>query len=183
MILLFGLAGSGKSTQGQLLAARMGWRWLSIGQLLRDTTDKKLRRKIQAAQRKGKLVDNKISTHMVRIAVNKAEREVGGEVLDGFPRDLEQAEWLAHGDYPVDLAIVLNVPKRNLLKRLHIRGRADDASAEVIEQRFKVFEGDISAIRQVLEGRGAKFVEVDGVGTVGEVHDRVMKEVEKCQLA
>jgi adenylate kinase len=39
MIVFFGPPGAGKSVQGQLLAARQGWRWLSTGQLLRDTKD------------------------------------------------------------------------------------------------------------------------------------------------
>ncbi|MDR0397610.1 MAG: nucleoside monophosphate kinase [Candidatus Nomurabacteria bacterium] len=179
MILLFGMAGSGKSTQGQLLAARFGWRWLSIGQLLRDTKD----RKIHRALRKGKLVDNKVSEHLVRIAVNRAERELGGEVLDGFPRDVEQALWLAKSDYKIDLAVIINVPRRELLKRLHIRGRADDISPEVVEQRFNIFESDIAKIRAILEEHGTKFAEVDGVGTVGEIHDRIVREVEKCGIA
>ena len=178
MILLFGLAGSGKSVQGQLLAARLGWRWLSIGQLLRDTKD----RKIHKALRKGVLVDNKITNHIMRIAISRAERELGGEILDGFPRDVEQAEWLVKNDYRIDLAIVLNVPRKELLQRLHIRGRADDASLEVIEQRFKVFDNDITMIRQILESHGTKFVSIDGTGTIGETHDKIMKEVEKCNL-
>ncbi|GHU09664.1 adenylate kinase [Alphaproteobacteria bacterium] len=176
MIVLFGLAGSGKSVQGQLLAARLGWRWLSIGQLLRDTKD----RKIHRALRRGALVDNKITNHIMRIAINRAGRDVSGEVLDGFPRDLEQAVWLVKNDYKIDVAVVLDVPRRELVKRLHIRGRADDTSAEVIEQRFEVFEKEIQPIRQLLEDHGTKFVDIDGVGTVGEIHDRIMKEVEKC---
>ncbi|MDR1032918.1 MAG: nucleoside monophosphate kinase [Candidatus Nomurabacteria bacterium] len=179
MILLFGMAGSGKSVQGQLLAARLGWRWLSIGQLLRDTKD----RKIHRAMRKGKLIDNKVTNHIVRISVNRAERELTGEVLDGFPRDVEQAEWLVKNGYKVDLVVVLSVPRRELLKRLHIRGRADDASQEAIEQRFKIFETEIAQIRQVLESSGTKFVEVNGVGHVGEIHDRIMLEVSKCGLS
>ena len=39
MIVFFGPAGAGKSVQGQILAARHGWRWLSSGQLLRDSRD------------------------------------------------------------------------------------------------------------------------------------------------
>ena len=39
MIVFFGPAGAGKSVQGQILAARFGWRWLSAGQLLRDSKD------------------------------------------------------------------------------------------------------------------------------------------------
>ena len=53
MIIFFGPAGSGKSVQGQILAARQGWRWLSTGQLLRDTHDVSVLQTMQA----GKLVN------------------------------------------------------------------------------------------------------------------------------
>ena len=53
MIVFFGPAGAGKSVQGQMLAARNGWRWLSAGQLLRDTRDPEL----FAQMRTGGLVD------------------------------------------------------------------------------------------------------------------------------
>jgi CRP-like cAMP-binding protein len=52
MIIFFGPAGSGKSVQGQLLAAKQGWRWLSTGQLLRDTRDPILLQSMQ----QGKLI-------------------------------------------------------------------------------------------------------------------------------
>ena len=42
MIIFFGPAGAGKSVQGQILSARHGWRWLSAGQLLRDSKDPEL---------------------------------------------------------------------------------------------------------------------------------------------
>ena len=48
MIIFFGPAGAGKSVQGQILAARHGWRWMSAGQLLRDTHDPELIRQMQS---------------------------------------------------------------------------------------------------------------------------------------
>ena len=53
MIIFFGPAGSGKSTQGRIIADKYGWRWLSVGQVLRDTGE------FDEILKKGELVDDK----------------------------------------------------------------------------------------------------------------------------
>ena len=179
MVIIFGPAGSGKSLQGQFLAARNGWRWLSVGQVLRDTKD----RKIHRTQRKGTLVDNRVVIPIMKRAIDKSLHDVDNIVLDGYPRDFSQAEWLLNHNYPIDLAISLIVPKKELFKRLHIRGRADDTSPDVITERISIFEREFSPIRQLLLDHKVKVIDIDGDGTVGEVHDRIAKEVAKCKLA
>ena len=88
MIVFFGPAGAGKSVQGQILAARHGWRWLSSGQLLRDSRDPE----IMEQMRKGALVSTEQTNKVITEALDRAENiEV---ILDGFPRKLDQAEWL-----------------------------------------------------------------------------------------
>jgi adenylate kinase len=49
MIIFFGMAGSGKSLQGEILAEKYGWKWLSMGKLLREQDDAE----IQEKQKKG----------------------------------------------------------------------------------------------------------------------------------
>src|SRR5688500_4804326 len=89
MILFFGPAGAGKSVQGQILAARNGWRWLSSGQLLRDTHDIELIKEMQS----GKLVSpEKVSKLMVEAL--KRSKNIERVIVDGFPRELSQAKWL-----------------------------------------------------------------------------------------
>jgi adenylate kinase len=179
MILLFGAAGSGKSVQGKLIADKLGWRWLSIGQLLREIPDPK----IQEILSKGLLVDKELTYKIMGEAAKKAEEEVGGAVFDGFPRDGEQAEWLVGTDLKVDLAIVINIPREETIRRLNERGRADDKNPEVVERRLKVYDEQIGKIRQTLESDGVVFVDIDGTGTIEQTHEKIMKEVEKCGLA
>ena len=61
MIIFFGPAGAGKSVQGQILAARHGWRWLSTGQLLRDTHDAEVLKKMAS----GELIDDEITNKVM----------------------------------------------------------------------------------------------------------------------
>jgi adenylate kinase len=178
IVVVFGTIGSGKSVQGQLLAARNGWRWLSAGQLLRDANDPE----ITKVQHSGVLVDDKIINRVLKRALMQAEKEVSGVIIDGYPRTKEQTEWLIDNGFLPDLAIVLDVPHNEIKKRLRIRGRGDDVSEEALENRFRVFEEGISAIRKVLRAHGVHFVEVDGDATVGVVHDSVMGKIEKYVL-
>jgi len=178
MIIIFGPAGSGKSLQGQILSARLGWRWLSAGQLLRDLKN----HEIAKVQHSGALVDSDIVNELIAKAIEKSRAETGHVILDGYPREISQAEWLISRGYTINLAVVLNVPKEESLKRLHIRGRADDLSKEAIEERLNIFERDFRTIRQILIDNSVPIADVNGVGTVGEVHDRIIEEFEKCKI-
>lgn len=177
MIILMGLAGSGKSTQGQLLAEVTGRVWLSAGQVLRDTDDPE----IKAIQERGELVPDEITFRLMTQGMLEAVREGKDVVIDGFPRDVKQAEWLADNLASVmKMVIVIDVPKDELMKRLLLRGRSDDTK-EAIEERFRIFEQDIYTVCEVLKSKGIKIVTVDGVGTVGEVFERVKQAVTEVE--
>ena len=181
MIVFFGPAGAGKSVQGQILAARMGWRWLSAGQLLRDTKDVELMHTMQA----GGLVSHEAITKVMGQAIAGAAN-IDQLILDGFPRQLEQAKWLIdsqpdHGR-AVKLVVVLEVPREELLKRLAIRGRADD-TPEAIDERLNIYRQEIYPILNYLSEQGIPVAHIDGNGTVGQVHDRIVAELTSRELA
>lgn len=81
MIVFFGPAGAGKSVQGQILAARFGWRWLSAGQLLRDSKDIEVLKQM----RTGNLVTTETVNRLMGEALNRA-CDIPNVILDGFPR-------------------------------------------------------------------------------------------------
>lgn len=169
MIILMGLAGSGKSTQGKLLAEATGRVWLSAGQVLRDTDDPEIRE----IQERGELVPDEITFRLMTQGMLEAVREGKDVVIDGFPRDVSQAEWLADNLASVmKLVIVIDVPKDELMRRLVLRGRSDDTE-EAIEERFRIVEQNFYTVCEVLRDKGIKIVKVDGVGTVEEVFERV----------
>ena len=181
MIVFFGPAGAGKSVQGQMLAARNGWRWLSAGQLLRDTRDPELFAQMQT----GGLVDPSKVNQLMGEAI-KRSANIDRVILDGFPRSMPQAKWLvdseSHHGRDIKLVVVLEVPKSELLKRLEVRGRADD-TPEAIDQRMKIYRTEMYPILSYLTEEGINIVHIDGTGTVGQVHDRIMEELSAHNLA
>jgi len=176
MIVFFGPAGSGKSVQGQILAARMGWRWLSAGQILRDTHDPAVLETIQ----RGELLPHEDIVRIMGDSISKAG-DIDQIILDGFPREQPQARWLIesktdHGR-DIGLVVVLEVPREELLKRLAIRGRADD-TPEAIDQRLAIYRQEMYPILGLFSEQQIPVVHIDGVGGVGEIHDRIFAELE-----
>ena len=131
MIILFGLAGSGKGTQGKALSEIFGWRWLSVGEAIRQTGEYK-----EIVDR-GELIPDTEVIKLMNKQIEKAESEGFEIILDGYPRDKEQAEWLvANIPEKLDGAIILEVPKEELYERLALRGRDDDKERSSIMRRF-----------------------------------------------
>lgn len=180
MIVFFGPAGAGKSVQGQILAARQDWRWLSAGQQLRDTRDIELLKEMQS----GALVTPERVNALMGEALTRAA-SIDGVILDGFPRQLVQAKWLIeskpqHGR-AVDLVVVLEVPRSELIKRLAVRGRVDD-TPEAIDERLRIYRHEMYPILSYFTEQGVNIVHIDGTGTVGQVHDRIIEELTACKL-
>lgn len=181
MIIFFGPAGAGKSVQGQLLAARNNWRWISAGQLLRDTHDIELIKEMQT----GKLVSPDKINALMGDALKRA-KNIDRVILDGYPRQLSQAKWLVENQpehqRSIALVVVLEVPRSELLKRIEVRGRVDD-TPEAVDERLKIYRTEIYPILTYLTEQGVNIAHIDGTGTVGQVHDRIMDELEACNLA
>ncbi len=175
MIIFFGPAGAGKSVQGQILAARHGWRWMSAGQLLRDTRDAELIQRMQS----GDLVSPEIINRIIGESLDSA-RDLKGVVLDGYPRQLAQAEWLidnkTHHGRDIKLIIVLEVPRQEILDRLKVRGRADD-TPDAIDKRLSIYRSEIYPMLDYFNDQGVPIIHMSGVGTVGSVHDQIEAEL------
>lgn len=175
MIILFGPAGSGKSVQGHLLAARFDWRWLSAGQLLRDAHDPEF----VAAMQRGEFVsDDQIRT-VIGEAL-KSAKDLKGIILDGFPRQLQQAQWLVETreeiGRDIQLVAVLDVPSEELERRLQIRGRADDTQ-QAIEQRLELYSKETLPILAYFDEHNIPVAHINGNDTVGRVHDKIVEEL------
>lgn len=181
MIIFFGPAGAGKSVQGQMLAAREGWRWLSAGQLLRDTRNPELFSQMQS----GGLVDSQKVNDLMGEAIGRSQN-VNRVILDGFPRQLSQAKWLveskSHHGRDINLVVVLEVPKSELLHRLELRGRVDD-TPEAVDERLRIYRTEMYPILSYFTEQAVSIVHIDGTGSVGQVHDRIMEELSAHGLA
>jgi len=180
MIIFFGPAGAGKTVQGHMLAAREGWRWLSAGQLLRETADKD----ILAQMVGGKLIDNDKVNQIMGEAL-KAAANVPQIILDGWPRALEQAHWLVESreelGRSVDLVIVLEVPTAELMKRLEVRGRADD-NLGAIDERLNIYRHEVYPILTFFTEQNIPIVHIEGTGSVGAIHDHIVEELKTREL-
>ena len=174
MIILFGLAGSGKGTQGKALSEIFGWRWLSVGEAIRQTGE------FKEITDRGELVPDDKVIELMNRQIEKAESEGFDVILDGYPRDVVQAEYLTNNMADkIDGAIVLEVPKEELYERLALRGRDDDLERESIDRRFEVFEQNIGLILPLFEAKNVPIEYVDGVGSVEEVTSRLVEIVER----
>lgn len=177
MILLFGPTGAGKSMQGQMLAVRMGWKWLSTGQMLRESTDEEVIKVLKS----GELVSDELTYEVFDAAIKHAkENNFPKVIVDGFPRTKEQAEWLAdHMEKTgenIDLVVVFEVPESEIMKRLEIRGRMED-NPETIARRMNIYRQKMYPVLGTFAEDGVKIIHMDGTGTAGEVHDRLYVEV------
>lgn len=122
-LILLGAPGTGKGTQAHILAERYSWLHVSTGDMLRanvaEGTD--LGRQAKEYMDRGALVPDELVIDMLVDRIGQADAEAGF-VLDGFPRNLAQAEALdaalAREDRAIDLALNITVPDDELVKRL-----------------------------------------------------------------
>ena len=112
--------------------------------------------------------------------IRKIELEGYDMFLDGYPRDMEQAEYVVNNmANKIDGAILLEVPKEELYKRLELRGRDDDKDRASIEKRFEIFEQNIYAILNLFEAHNIPVIRADGTGKIEEVTERLVEIVKK----
>lgn len=170
MIILMGLAGSGKSTQGKILAAELNRVWLSAGQVLRELGDEA----VSEIMDRGELVPDTLTIPLMAQAIQTAWADGKEVIIDGYPRSVEQAEWIAANMAErIEAVVWLEVPKAELLQRLSLRGRSDDMGRQAIEERLRIVEQNFYAVCEILGGKGVQVVKVSGVGEVPEVTERL----------
>ncbi len=175
MILLMGIAGSGKGTQGKMLADARGFHLISMGDVVRMYITGKQRERMLA----GELLDDQEIIKIVDKVLTSVSN--GEEVLmDGFPRTVPQAEWLLEqvtaGRFKLDTAIHLVASREAVKQRLMQRGRIDDKE-QAIEARFDEYERSTTPLLSWLSDHGVRVVNIDAVRSVQAVNDDVVKQL------
>lgn len=183
MILLFGPPGAGKSMQGQMLAVRQGWKWLSTGELFRQSKDPKVIEYLKT----GELISDEMTYGVFETAVAEAqEKGYKNIIVDGFPRTKSQADWFAdflqRSGQKIDVVIALEVPEAEIMRRLELRGRGED-TPETIARRMQIYRQKMYPILGIFAEDGVKIIHLEGVGSAGRVHDRIFDEVTEATRA
>ena len=141
-LLFLGPPGAGKGTQAELLSKNNSYLHLSTGELLRREIEMNttLGLKVRDIMNRGELVNDALVLEIVRKNLDKKNR---GWILDGYPRNLSQAnslnEVLIKINQPLDVVFYLDIPEEVLIKRLLLRGRKDD-NVEIIRTRLKIYK-------------------------------------------
>ena len=204
-VVLLGPPASGKGTQGDILSDRFGVPKISTGDMLRAAKDAgtPLGRKADEFMSAGKLVPDDVVIGLVDERLNDEDARMGF-ILDGFPRTVPQAEaldgLLERRKRPLEQVIQIDVPKALLVERATLRRidkrtgqiyhlkyslpppgaeleqRADDRE-EVVLRRLDEYDAMTAALLPFYEKRGL-LRRVDGVGSLDEVTERILAELE-----
>jgi adenylate kinase len=179
-LLIMGPPGAGKGTQALRIAEHYRIPAISTGDIFRAMkhSDTPLARQVRTIMESGGYVSDEITNDIVKDRLAQGDC-VTGFLLDGYPRTLQQVQtlddYLAETDRPLHavislLADVEEVVAR-LLKRAEIDGRPDD-NEETIRVRLQVYAEQTEPLLDLYRSRGM-LVEVDGLGPIEEVSERV----------
>lgn len=205
VIVLLGPPGSGKGTQGEMLSEKLGYTRLSTGDMLREAVRNgtELGLKAKGYMDSGALVPNDLIIGLMKEKIASAK---GGVILDGFPRTVEQADALAQ-QVEVDLALDLDVPDEELVKRLTMRRSCPDCNAvyhlvsnppraegvcdkcgaalyqrdddreETVKNRLQVYRDNTMPLIDYYDKKGVLTV-IQGVGDIDSIFEQVQKAVQ-----
>ena len=181
-LLLIGAPGAGKGTQALRLAEILGLTHISSGDLLRQhvAAGTTLGRTVQQYVQAGDLVPDEIVLDMLRKPV-VAANETGGYILDGFPRTVEQAQKAydvaRQLGVAVQVALHLDVPREELIRRLLARGRGAEDTEAVIEHRLEVYEAKTRPMLAYYDAR-EQLVTIDGAQPPDDVTREAVERLE-----
>lgn len=176
MILLMGLPGSGKGTQGKMLADYHGRHLISMGEIIRMYVTGERRQRMLA----GELLDDAEVISILERVLDSLPDD-SEYILDGFPRTVPQAEWLLERleskGSKITCVVHLRASLQAVKARLQARGRTDDRE-EVIEERFKEYQRLTQPLLDWYKDHDINICDINAERSPNEVHDDVVKLIE-----
>ena len=179
-IVLLGAPGSGKGTQAALLAEELGLPHISTGELLRSAVKAGTELGLQAkvVMDRGELVSDEIMLGLIEERLSQPD-VAGGFILDGYPRNIVQAEaldvLLDRLEQPVDEALQIDVDVdmvvARIAKRAAEQGRSDDTE-ETARKRMEVYAAQTAPVVDYYGNKGV-LSRVLGDGSIEEVFQRI----------
>ncbi|MCL5433305.1 MAG: nucleoside monophosphate kinase [Patescibacteria group bacterium] len=178
-IILIGIQGAGKSTQGSFLSEKFKIPYLSTGHIFRELSKEKSKigRYIKEVMNAGFLVPDKKTLKIVSEYLNRSEYKKG-YILDGFPRTLSQAKEFKNG---IDKVIYLRVSDKEALWRLSYRNGDDnreDETLAALRKRIELFHKFTEPVLDYYRKKGV-LIEIDGEKPIEEVNKEILKGIKK----
>lgn len=180
-IILIGIQGAGKSTQGKLLSQKLNLPYLSTGHIFRDLAREHtpLGRYIKEVMNAGYLIPDNKTLKIVSEYLKRPEYQKG-YILDGFPRTLHQAEKFENG---IDYVFYLKVSDREALWRLSYRegdeaeGREDE-TLKAIRKRIELFHKYTEPVLDYYRKHNLLY-EINGEQSIEAIHKDIMRIIER----
>lgn len=177
-LILIGIQGAGKSTQGNLLSESLNLPYLSTGHIFRQMAKEKTKigRYIKEIMNAGYLIPDDKTLEIVSEYLGREEYSKG-YILDGFPRTTNQAEVFKNG---IDKVIYLNISDEEAFKRIGLRngssqGREDETETAV-KKRIELFHKLTEPVIDYYREKGL-LVEIDGTKSIEEIHSDILKKI------
>jgi adenylate kinase len=181
-VLILGPQGAGKGTQAKRIAGEYGVRHIASGDLYRAAIAEgsALGKQVEPILASGALVPDEITIPLIREEIEKTDE---GFVLDGYPRNVAQAEaldeMLAEIERPLSIVLLLAVDdgqaRERLLKRAELEGRPDD-TPDVIDRRLSTYHRDTEPVVEHYRATG-NLVQVHAERTIEEVWAEIEQAV------
>jgi len=177
-LILIGIPGAGKSTQGNLLSRQLKIPYLSTGHIFREIAKEKtkLGRCVKETMNAGILIPDNKTIDIVNNYLSQAQYK-NGYILDGFPRTIRQAERFVNN---IDKVIYLKIPEKEALWRLVYRNDKSrgDETLPALKKRIELFHKFTEPVLNYYQQQG-KMLMVDGTNTVQEVNEEILKSIGK----
>ncbi len=178
-LVLIGIQGAGKSTQGNMLSRQLKIPYLSTGHIFREIAKEKtkLGHYLKVILHSGSLVPDDKTIEIVNSYLSRPEYK-RGYILDGFPRTVNQAKQFENN---VDRVIQLEIPDKEAIYRLAYRDDSairDDNTLDAIRKRIDLFHKYTDPVIEHYEKEG-KLVVIDGTQPIKEVNEEILKSLGK----
>ena len=190
-MLLLGPQGSGKGTQAKLISKTYGIPQVSTGDMARELRelDTELGRRVKEIYDRGDLLSDELIVDMIRDRLGRGDT-IPGFILDGFPRNLAQAdaldELLSELARDLDVVFDFQVSDREtllarLLKRAVEENRTDD-TPEAIERRLRIYEEQTAPLVEYYRAKQANVVGIHAERPVEEVFAEIRETLEQVAM-
>lgn len=174
-IILIGIQGSGKSTQGNLLSEKLNIPYLSAGHIFRILSKQKtpLGHQIKVVMNAGFLIPDEKTLKIVEEYLEKPQYKKGF-ILDGFPRTLTQAKKFR---IKVDKAIYLKISDKEALWRISGRDEIrEDETLMAIRKRIEMFHKFTEPVLEYYNSKGI-LLDIDGERSVIDISEDILSKI------